>query len=292
MLNKEISSHDYAAFQSFLADASGIVLGSGKQYLVTSRLGKLMAEYSIDNVGDLTKRLKCGTDRRFNERVIDAMTTNETNWFRDVYPFETLKNKVLPEISKRNRGKIRIWCAASSSGQEPYSISILVQEMMIANPGLLAKQIEIVGTDISNTMLSEARAGIYDEMALSRGLTAERRKRYFNKVADGWQVIPEVRNRVTYKELNILGSFASLGMFDIIFCRNLLIYFSTESKVDILTRMTKNLSPWGCLFLGASESVPPKTACLTMERCTKGMLYRTEQYQEAISAEKLKGYTA
>lgn len=255
MITAPISPDEYESFREFLEDASGIVLGDNKHYLITSRINRLMAELSIASFSDLLE--KAQQDSRLRQRIMDAMTTNETSWFRDVYPYEFLKEKFYPERARqRDKEPIRIWSAACSTGQEPYSVSIATNEFMVKNPGFFsAADIQIWGTDISSKALQHARAGLYDDVALSRGMSAELRKRYFRQEGNQWRVADNVKQRVNFQELNLKTGFASLGRFDIIFCRNVLIYFSPDLKADIMYRMAQSLKPNGYLVLGGSETI-------------------------------------
>ena len=248
-----MTSDEYAAFQKFLEDAAGIVLGDNKHYLVISRVSRLMTEGGIHSWSNLLDRL--GREARLRERIIDAMTTNETSWFRDAHPFEAFKEYILPHVAKREVGPIRIWSSACSSGQEPYSLSMCVQEYSTNHPGSLRSEVEIVATDISPTILAEAKAGIYDELALGRGLTAERRARFFKKNGNALEVRPEIKARVNFRSINLSQNYAGLGKFNVILCRNVLIYFSLEMKRDVLQRMANILMPGGYLILGGSESM-------------------------------------
>ena len=268
------SREDYEGFRGFLEESSGIVLGDNKHYLVSSRLSRLMGEFKIDSLGALVRELKKQPRSALRTRVVDAMTTNESLWFRDSYPFEIFKNTILPDLAKRGGSRIRIWSAASSSGQEAYSLSMAVQEYTLGNPGSLRSEVQIVGTDISSAVLMEAKKGWYDAMSLGRGLSPERKQRFFNKKGDGWEVRPEIRARVSFHESNLLQSYALLGRFDVVFCRNVLIYFSADSKRDIVTRMGQTLSPKGYLMLGASESIPAGAGPFSMLRCSPGVMYQ------------------
>ncbi|VAX12606.1 Chemotaxis protein methyltransferase CheR [hydrothermal vent metagenome] len=275
MSQLKLSDTDYDAFRKILEDACGIVLGENKHYLVTSRLNRLSEELSYPHLSAMLEKLRQGRDVKLKERIVDAMTTNETSWFRDRYPFEMLKNSLLPELSKQKINPLRIWSAASSTGQEIYSISMTIHEFKQANPGALNSRVEIVGTDISPTVIKTARDAKYDELSMGRGLTDERRKRFFTDNKDGgWTVKPEVCMGTRFTELNLLNSYTSLGKFDIIFCRNVLIYFSSELKTDILNRMAQVLKPGGLLFLGGSESPTGYSKAYEMVRYPEGVVYR------------------
>ncbi|HEB87497.1 MAG TPA: protein-glutamate O-methyltransferase CheR [Gammaproteobacteria bacterium] len=275
MSQLKLSDADYDAFRKILEDACGIVLGENKHYLVTSRLNRLSEELSYPSLSDMLEKLRQGRDAKLKERIVDAMTTNETSWFRDRYPFEMLKNSLLPELGKQKINPLRIWSAASSTGQEIYSISMTLHEFKQLNPGVLNSRVEIVGTDISPTVIKAAQDAKYDELSMGRGLTDERRQRFFMDNKDGgWTVKPEIRMGTRFTELNLLNSYTLLGKFDIIFCRNVLIYFASELKTDILDRMAQVLKPGGLLFLGGSESPTGYSKAYEMVRYPEGVVYR------------------
>ncbi|MDH5396042.1 MAG: protein-glutamate O-methyltransferase CheR [Gammaproteobacteria bacterium] len=268
-----IAATEYDTFRRYLEDACGIVLGENKHYLVTSRLKRVTEEFSFPSLSEMMKTLVNGNDRSLREKVIDAMTTNETMWFRDVYPFEILKKELLPELAK-NKAPIRIWSAASSTGQEAYSISMATTEFQMSNPGKLTASVEIVGTDISQTVVNQAKAGHYDELSVVRGLSQERRDKFFTHKDGKWSIKPDIMKRTRFTELNLLNNYSLLGKFDIIFCRNVLIYFSSEMKKDILERMAQILKPGGTLILGGSESPTGYTKEFVMVRYPDGVVYR------------------
>lgn len=254
MTTAAISPDEYESFREFLEDASGIVLGDNKHYLITSRITRLMNELSIGSFTELLEKMQ--VDHTLRRRIMDAMTTNETSWFRDSYPYDFLKEKFFPESKNEKGDPIRIWSAACSTGQEPYSISVIAHEFMLKNPGLIpADSLQVWGTDISSAALKRARAGVYDDVALSRGMSPEMRKRYFKQEGNQWRVADEVKKRVNFQELNLKSGFASLGKFDVIFCRNVLIYFAPDLKSEIMGRLAQNLKPDGYLILGGSETI-------------------------------------
>lgn len=275
MTQATLSKQDYEIFRAFLEEACGIVLGENKHYLVTSRLTRLLSEFNCATLGGMIEKLKSASHSDLKGKIIDAMTTNETSWFRDKYPFEVLYNELFNEFAKEKKPRLRIWSAASSSGQEAYSISMVFSEYQRKNPGKFTGQLEVVGTDISPTVLNLAREAKYDELSLSRGLSAERLKQNFTDEGDGgFKVRPELSARCRFSELNLLKNYTLLGKFDIIFCRNVLIYFSAEIKTDILTRMAKLLNPGGYLFLGGSESPTGYCDLFEMVKLTNGVVYR------------------
>ncbi len=269
---------DFEQFRTFLEKTCGILLGSNKQYLVSSRLNKLMEQNGIKTLSELVQKIQNAPRSGLREQVVDAMTTNETLWFRDTYPFEVLKSRILPELIKANPNQpLRIWSAASSSGQEPFSISMAIDEFERTNLGQLKAGVRIVATDLSTAMLAACRAGEYDSLAMGRGLSQERLTRFFDPKGPGrWVVKPAIRNRVEFRALNLLDSYASLGKFDIVFCRNVLIYFSADVKKDILTRIHATLKPGGYLFLGASEALNGLPDLYQMVQCNPGIIYKVK----------------
>ena len=275
MTNKELSQSEYQEFRQFLEHQCGIVLGDNKMYLVKSRLSPLMAKFNIDSLSELVKKSMKISERALRATVIDAMTTNETLWFRDTYPFEILANRVLPEF-KNNAAPVKIWSSACSSGQEPYSIAMTYLEYKAKNPGGLKGGIRITATDISNKVLEQCAIGEYDCLAIARGLSAERQKKFFTEGSKpgAMKVKNEVKSFVQFRHLNLLDSYALLGKFDIIFCRNVLIYFSADVKRKIIAQFRQSLNPGGYLFLGASESISGLTEDFEMIRCNPGIIYR------------------
>ncbi|WP_287028876.1 protein-glutamate O-methyltransferase CheR [Pseudomonas sp. UBA6310] len=269
---------DFEQFRVFLEKTCGILLGSNKQYLVSSRLNKLMEQQSIRSLSELVQRIESQPRSGLREQVVDAMTTNETLWFRDAYPFEVLKSRILPEMIKNAGGqRLRIWSAACSSGQEPYSLSMAIDEFERTNLGQLKAGVQIVATDLSGTMLTTCKSGEYDSLAMGRGLSQERLQRYFDLKAPGrWAVKAPIRNRIEFRALNLLDSYSVLGKFDIVFCRNVLIYFSAEVKKDILTRIHATLKPGGYLFLGASEALNGLPDLYQMVQCSPGIIYKVK----------------
>ncbi|AIV04815.1 MULTISPECIES: protein-glutamate O-methyltransferase [Vibrio] len=268
-----ISDQEYRDFSRFLESQCGIVLGDSKQYLVRSRLSPLVTKFKLASLSDLLRDVVTGRNRELRIAAVDAMTTNETLWFRDTYPFTVLADKLLPEMAA-NKRPIKIWSAASSSGQEPYSMAMTVLETQQRKPGLLPN-VSITATDISSSMLDMCRAGLYDNLALGRGLSPERRRTFFEDAGDGrMKVKDNVKRLVNFRPQNLMDSYALMGKFDIIFCRNVLIYFSPEMKSKVLNQMANSLNPGGYLLLGASESLTGLTDRFEMVRCNPGIIYK------------------
>lgn len=273
---RQLDDKSYHDFRTFLEQQCGIVLGENKQYLVKSRLAPLMVRFDIESLSELVKRTLNPVERQLRAAVIDAMTTNETLWFRDEYPFELLKSKLLPEFANQ-RTPLKIWSAASSSGQEPYSIAMSVLEYIQSKPGAFPRGVQIIGTDISSTMLGHCKYGHYDNLALARGLSAERKRQFFEPGDNGMlKVKDNVKKLVNFRPLNLLNSYSLMGRFDIVFCRNVLIYFSPEVKMQILSQIHGVLNPKGYLYLGASESLSGLNQKFDMVRCNPGIIYQKQ----------------
>ncbi|MBL4823327.1 MAG: protein-glutamate O-methyltransferase CheR [Colwellia sp.] len=258
----------------FLEQQCGIVLGENKQYLVKSRLAPLMSKFDVISLSELVTRTLSPIERQLRAAVIDAMTTNETLWFRDDYPFKLLKNTLLPDFADR-KTPVKIWSAASSSGQEPYSIAMSVLEYQQRNPGAFMRGVQVIGTDISTTMLEHCKYGHYDSLALARGLSEERKRQFFENGDNGMlKVKDEVKKMVSFRPLNLLNSYSLMGRFDIVFCRNVLIYFSPKIKAQIISQIHGTLNSGGYLFLGASESLSGLNDNFNMLRCNPGIVYQ------------------
>jgi len=271
---RQLDEKSYQQFRMFLEQQCGIVLGDNKQYLVKSRLAPLMSKFDVNSLGDLVNRTLSPIERQLRAAVIDAMTTNETLWFRDEYPFALLQNKLLPELSTK-RAQLKIWSAASSSGQEPYSIAMSMLEYQQKNPGKLSSGAQIVGTDISETMLEHCKYGHYDSLAIARGLSASRKQQFFEPGDNGMLKLKDnVKRMVNFRHLNLLNSYSLMGRFDIVFCRNVLIYFSPEIKRKIIAQIHELLNENGYLFLGASESLSGLSDDFNMIRCNPGIIYQ------------------
>ena len=273
-MSRELDDKSYHQFRTFLEQQCGIVLGENKQYLVKSRLAPLMAKFDVASLSDLVTQTLSPAKRQLRAAVIDAMTTNETLWFRDDYPFELLKNKVLPEIAAKSQS-LKIWSAASSSGQEPYSIAMAVQEFKQKNIGAFKGGIQIIGTDISTTMLEHCKYAHYDSLALSRGLSAQRKSQFFEPGDNGMYKVKEnIKKMVSFRPLNLLNSYSLMGRFDLVFCRNVLIYFAPEIKSQIISQIHGVLNKDCYLFLGASESLSGLNQNFKMVRCNPGIIYQ------------------
>lgn len=272
------SRSEYVEFRDFLQDSCGILLGDNKDYLVESRLKPLADRFAFASLGELVFRLKSSGGPALREAVIDAMTTNETLWFRDLHPFQILKERLFKEMEEQKGSglPLAIWSAACSTGQEPYSIAMCAEEAKLEMKARLAGGLRIVATDISSSALAIANKGIYESLALGRGMSDERLKRHFNRINDQqWQVKPAFKSMIEFRSLNLMENFSRLGQrFDVVFCRNVLIYFSSELKLDILSRIHGVLAKGGYLVLGAAESLSNMNDKFEMVHCRPGIIYR------------------
>ncbi len=244
---------DYEYLRKFLKDNSGLDLSADKQYLIESRLLPLARKRGLSGIGDLVQKIKGGLSDIATE-VVEAMTTNETFFFRDKVPFDHFRNMIMPEIlrARASRRSIRIWCAAGSTGQEPYSLAMCLKEMSAA---IADWRIEILATDLSREVIEKSRSGLYSQFEVQRGLPIQMLVKYFKQTGEFWQVNADLRAMVQHRQLNLLDDFSQLGVFDVIFCRNVLIYFDQDTKIGIFGRLAKANEPDGFLLLGAAETV-------------------------------------
>ena len=245
---------DYDYLRKLLKERSGLTLSADKQYLVESRLLPVARKIGVPGLSGLVQKLKePGTEALITE-VVEAMTTNESFFFRDKIPFDLFRNEIMPALltARAAHRSIRIWCAAASTGQEPYSLAMCLKEL---GPKVAGWRIEILGTDLSTEVLEKAKSGIYSQFEVQRGLPIQLLVKHFNQVGETWQVAPELRAMAQYKPLNLLQNFSHLGTFDVVFCRNVLIYFDRQTKIEVLDRIARVIESDGFLVLGAAETV-------------------------------------
>ncbi len=262
---------------------SGLTLNPDKVYLLESRLTPLARRRGLDGIDALVGELRRTNSETLAREITDAMTTNESFFFRDRTPFEIFERQVLPMLRQRRAAgkRIRIWCAACSTGQEPYSLAMILKNQEAQWRGW---SIEIIGTDIARPVLKKAEAGLYSQFEVQRGLPIQMLMKYFNQVGDQWQLAPEIRSMVKFKEFNLLDSFASLGTFDVIYCRNVLIYFDQPTKKDVLERMRKVVPNDGVIFLGAAETVLGITDAFRPVRGQRGMYLPADAEETVVAA--------
>ncbi len=272
---------DYEYLRKLLKDNSGLDLSADKQYLIESRLLPLSRKCGLPGIGELVQKMKGGS-ASIIAQVVEAMTTNETFFFRDKVPFDLFRDSIMPEMLKARaaRKSVRIWCAAGSTGQEPYSLAMCLKEMSAATAGW---RIEILATDISQEVLEKSKAGIYSQFEVQRGLPIQMLVKYFKQNGELWQINADIRAMVQHRQLNLLHDFSQLGVFDAIFCRNVLIYFDQETKINIFNRLARTMEPDGFLVLGAAETVVGLTDVFKPFPDKRG-LYRPSSVRQAFGA--------
>lgn len=248
-----MNSQDFDFVSQLLRKRAGIVLTGDKMYLLESRLAPLARKEGLPSIDDLIHVIRSRREERLIAQLVDVMTTNETFFFRDKTPFEHLKEAIFPVLAQARRGsRIRIWCAACSTGQEPYSIAMMLDQ----NPALTGGvPVEIVATDISDRCLDRARQGLFTQFEVQRGLPVQMLMHYFTQQDDHWRISERLRQMVSFRKLNLMEPSYNLGRFDIVFCRNVLIYFDQKTKGNILERIAKLMPPDGLLYLGGAETV-------------------------------------
>ena len=245
---------DFEFLSKLVKDRSGLVLTQDKAYLLESRLMPVARKHGMKGVDELVSNLRTTKSEPLAHDVTEAMTTNESFFFRDIKPFDLFRDVTLAHLLEKraSKKKIRIWCAASSSGQEPYSLAMVLKEQAAKVSGW---NFDILGTDLSREMLEKAKAGVYSQFEVQRGLPINLLLKYFQKKDELWQINPDIRSMVDYKELNLLHPFTGMGQFDVVFCRNVLIYFDQETKAAVLEKIASLMPEDGFLFLGGAETV-------------------------------------
>ena len=249
-----MNPQDFDYLRKFLRERSGLVLSAEKQYLAESRLLPVLRRHGLATSDDLVGALRSRADSPLGIDVVEAMATNETFFFRDKTPFANFSEFIMPAlIAARARGKrIRIWCAAASTGQEPYSLAMALKDL---GPAISGFRIDIVATDLCGDVLARAKAGVYSQFEVQRGLPIHQLLKHFIQVGDMWQIAADIRAMVSFRTLNLLNDFTPLGTFDIVFCRNVLIYFDQDTKIGIFNRIARQMPDDGFLVLGAAETV-------------------------------------
>jgi chemotaxis protein methyltransferase CheR len=248
-----MTAQDFEYVCRLVRDRSAVVLEAGKEYLVEARLAPVAGQLKLGSVSELVGRLRSGPDDGLSARVVEAMVTTETSFFRDLHPFETLRKTVLPDLIRRRAGERRlsVWCAACSTGQEPYSLAILLREHF---PELAAWRVDILATDLSGEVLARAKEGRYTQAEVNRGLPAALLVKYFRQRGSAWELAEEVRRAVEFRELNLVRPWPLLPRMDLVFLRNVMIYFGVDTKKAILGRIARLLRPDGHLLLGGAET--------------------------------------
>jgi len=249
-----MTSADFAVIAAFLKERSGLIIAQDKTYLLETRLVAILRDHNLAGLPGLADHLRQPGPSPIKNKVVDAMTTNETSFFRDNHPFDAMRQSLIPGLIDRRAGAraLRIWSAACSTGQEPYSLAMMMKDHF---PILAGWKVEIIATDLSPTVLDRARDGLYSTFEVQRGLPIQMLIRHFDQEEPNWRIKREIRQTVSFRPLNLLEDFSSLGQFDIVLCRNVLIYFDQPTKTRILNQITRRMAPDGALLLGGAESV-------------------------------------
>jgi len=277
--------NDFDLYKDLLKEKSGLDLGPDKAYLIDSRLTPVAKKWGYDNIDNLSMALRGVSDPKLVQDVVEAMTTNETFFFRDTKPFTNFEQIVLPHIlqTRQTTRKLRIWCAACSTGQEPYSLAMILKDRESEMKGW---NIEILATDLSTEVLETAEKAQYTQFEVQRGLPIQMLMNHFEQQGDKWHLKPDIKKMVKFKPLNLLENFKHLGTFDIIFCRNVLIYFDKETKAGVLHNLADILNKDGFLFLGGAESVIGITDAFKPAKDGKGVYIHKENTQEASAMQE------
>ncbi len=271
-----VSTEDFSFVADLLRERSAISIGPGKEYLVESRLGPLAKTIGFSDVNALIGELRRPShDKAVRDRVVEAMTTNETSFFRDQHPFDALRTDLVPAAMERNRGvrRLSIWSAASSTGQELYSIAMLLDN---AFPELASWDVTLMGTDLSTDVVTRARAGRFSPLEVNRGLPASMMVQYFDRAGAEYVVADQLRRWCRFEQMNLVEPWPVLPLFDIVFCRNVLIYFEVPVRRMILERIQRTLTPGGCLVLGGSETTVGVVEGYTAVRVGNTVVYRID----------------
>jgi chemotaxis protein methyltransferase CheR len=276
-----VNSQDFEFVSQLLRKRAGIVLTGDKMYLLESRLAPLARKEGLPSIEDLIHVVRSRREERLINQLVDVMTTNETYFYRDRTPFDHLKEAISPVLGQARKGsRIRIWCAACSTGQEPYSIAMMLDQ----NPQLTAGvPVEIVATDISDRCLDRAKQGLFTQFEVQRGLPIQMLMHYFTQQDDHWRISERMRQMVTFKKINLMEPNFSLGNFDVVFCRNVLIYFDGPTKATVLNRIAQCVNPGGFLMLGAAESLVGVTQSFEPAQDRRG-LYKLASTAKSASA--------
>ena len=284
----KITAEEFKIIAKYIYDLSGITMEFDKAYLVETRLDSLLQEHKCETYSDLCSKARADSSGAINRKIVDAISTNETLFFRDTGPFDLLKNKIIPDLidrkSEQNRGakiSIKIWSAACSTGQEVYSIAIILKEML---RDMSKYDIKILGTDISSAAVEAAKIGEYGKFEIERGLAQDKLQKYFISEEDSWKIKDEIKAMASFKTFNLFDDLAPLGKFDVIFCRNVAIYFSIEDRKVIFNKIADILEPKGSLIIGSSEYLTGICDRFLSQRHLKSVFYQLKD-DDAASAE-------
>jgi len=278
MTKIKVSPEEFKDFSKYILDISGIALDTGKEYLLETRLSPLINRLECSSYSQLLQKAKADFKKNLENEIIDAISTNETYFFRDKSPFELLQHKIFPDlIDKRSKKKplqkpsIRLWSAANSTGQEIYSIAMTLIEMGVTPDKY---NIKLFGTDISDAAIAQASYGLYNKFEVARGLDQNRLNKYFDKADDRYKIKDEIRSMAQFKKMNLMKPFVGLGKFDIVLCRNVMIYFTSEDRKKIYHNISKVLEPDGYLLIGSTESLVNDTDIFSSKKYLSSVFYQ------------------
>lgn len=278
MTNIKIQPEEFEVLKKYIFEVSGISLEKGKEYLIETRLKPLLEEYNFESYQGIYDKAKNGFDKKLERKIIDLISTNETYFFRDKAPFDLLKHKIIPDLlDTRTKSKpigkpqVKIWSSASSTGQEIYSISMILSELNIKHPEY---NVHLFATDISDAAIAKASRGIYNKFEVTRGLSETMLGRYFIKDEENWRIADNIRATVSFRQMNLMKPFTGLGQFDIIFCRNVAIYFTSEDRAKLFERLYETLTDDGYLIIGSTESLGAESSMFEPQRYLNSTFYR------------------
>ncbi len=275
----KIKPEEIKVLSTYIYNVSGISIDASKAYLLETRFGKLLEEEGCSSYSEFYHKAKSDTRKVLEKKIINAITTNETLFFRDTSPFELLKHKILPDIIDARSGNaqrvgganLKIWSSACSTGQEIYSIAIVIKELLGNNGG---HKISLMGTDLSDAAVAQASAGTYNKFEIERGLPREKLQRYFSPSGNNWKIKDEIRAMATFRRMNLMQPFTGLGKFDIIFCRNVAIYFTLPDRKKLFNKIADVLQPDGYLLIGSTESLTGICPRFTPKRHLRSVYYQ------------------
>lgn len=275
----KVTESEFQALSKYIYGISGITLPPGKEYLIETRLGQLADEYGCRSYQELLTRSRTEASRVLEKKIIDAISTNETYFFRDNAPFNLLQHRLIPDlidrkVKKGGRVCLRIWSSASSTGQEIYSTAMVLRELGLPKAGV---DVQLVATDISDAAIARASYGLYSQFEVTRGLSPARLSKYFTPQGDGYRIHDEIRSMVSFRKQNLLTPLTGLGKFDIILCRNVAIYFTREDRLRLFENLSRQLEPDGCLLIGSTESLTQEESPFEPKRYLNSTFYQLQE---------------
>ncbi len=278
----KVEQDEHELLSKYIYEKSGVYLDHSKVYLIETRLKKLLLEYDCKSYGDLYHKAKSDITKALEKKIIDAITTGETLFFRDASPFEALQHKIIPDLIDRRstqasgglKTRLRIWSAACSTGQEVYSIGIVLKELI---PDIARYNIQLHGTDISDAAVAQASKGQYNKFEIERGLAGDKLQKYFTEDSQSWNVNNELKSMATFRKLNLMEPFSGLQKYDVVFCRNVAIYFTPDDRKALFNKIADILEPDGFLIIGSTESLTGVCQRFAPQRHVRSIFYQLKQ---------------